>query len=213
MHCTGCWVWYPPESLWIVRARQKYVEPSGKRDNWIRIIPGVMNAAKTFQRGHAPENRAKWMPLALNRFEMFPATSIRIMWKGTPFEARPPERGEAMAHLFEADAEPSPHDVDVVALLPARLEKRSVREDDGAREVVGERYPRERSRLVRREMAVGHDAVDLRPLRQERDLVSELERARAGGQELAQREDLLLHVESPQNTALGSPRAMRTCTP
>ena len=53
--------------------------PSGKRETWMRIMPGVRNAAKTFHRGHAPEKRANRMPDALKRFDMFPATSIRIM--------------------------------------------------------------------------------------------------------------------------------------
>jgi hypothetical protein len=34
----------------------------------MRIIPGVRNAAKMFQRGHAPLKRAKRMPDALKRF-------------------------------------------------------------------------------------------------------------------------------------------------
>ena len=79
MACTGCWAWYPPESLWMVRARQKYVAPSEKRESWRRIIPGVMNAWKMFHRGQAPLKRAKRMPLALNRLLMLPATSMRIM--------------------------------------------------------------------------------------------------------------------------------------
>ena len=58
--------------------------PSGIREFWMRIIPGVRNALKTFHRGQAPEKRAKRMPEALKRFEMFPATSMRIMWNGTP---------------------------------------------------------------------------------------------------------------------------------
>ncbi len=63
---------------------QKKTFPSGMRETWIRTMPGVRNALNMFQRGHAPENRAKRIPDALKRFEMFPATSIRIMWNGTP---------------------------------------------------------------------------------------------------------------------------------
>ena len=58
--------------------------PSGMRDTWIRIMPGVRKALNTFQRGHAPLKRAKRIPEALKRFEMLPATSMRIMWNGTP---------------------------------------------------------------------------------------------------------------------------------
>ena len=63
---------------------QKNFMPSGIRDTWIRIIPGVRNALNTFHRGHAPENRANRIPDAENRLEMLPATSSRIMWNGTP---------------------------------------------------------------------------------------------------------------------------------
>ena len=38
----------------MVLATQKYACPSGMRDSWMRIIPGVMKAAKMFHRGHAP---------------------------------------------------------------------------------------------------------------------------------------------------------------
>ena len=65
------------------------------------------------------------MPDALNRFEMFPATSMRIMWKGTP--SAPGRRSvvSAVAHLLEADAEAATEHVDVVALLARRLRGRS----------------------------------------------------------------------------------------
>ena len=49
-----------------------------------RIIPGVAKARKTFQRGHAPEKRAKRMPEEVKRLEMLPAMSTRIMWNGMP---------------------------------------------------------------------------------------------------------------------------------
>ena len=42
-------------------------------------MPGVKNAACTFQRGQAPENRANLIPEAEKRFEMLPAMSIRTM--------------------------------------------------------------------------------------------------------------------------------------
>ena len=48
---------------WCGRGRSTSL-PSGMRETWMRIIPGVMNAAKTFQRGHAPLKRAKRMPLS-----------------------------------------------------------------------------------------------------------------------------------------------------
>ena len=38
---------------------QKYATPSGMRESWIRIIPGVRNAANTFQRGHAPRGERR----------------------------------------------------------------------------------------------------------------------------------------------------------
>jgi hypothetical protein len=63
----------------MVRARQKYFCPSASRDTWMRIIPGVRKAAKTFHRGQAPEKRAKRMPEPEKRLEMLPATSMRIM--------------------------------------------------------------------------------------------------------------------------------------
>ena len=115
----------------------------------MRIIPGVMKAAKTFQRGHAPEKRAKRMPLALKRFEMLPATSMRIMWKGTPSRAGSAQRREPVADLLEADAEAAADDVDVVALLRGRLEERRVRHEHRAGEVVRESDARER-RATRR---------------------------------------------------------------
>ena len=70
--------------LRMVRAMQKYMMPSGMRETCMRIMPGVRNAPSTFQRGQAPLKRAKRMPEALKRFEMLPATSMRIMWNGTP---------------------------------------------------------------------------------------------------------------------------------
>ena len=64
---------------------QKYVAPSGKRESWMRIIPGVMNAAKTFHRGHAPaEAREADAARAEALARCCPATSMRIMWNGTP---------------------------------------------------------------------------------------------------------------------------------
>ena len=44
----------------------------------------MVNASNKFQRGQAPEKRAKRRPLALKRLEMFPAMSTRTMWNGTP---------------------------------------------------------------------------------------------------------------------------------
>jgi hypothetical protein len=93
------------------------------RDIWMRIIPGVRKAAKTFHRGQAPEKRAMRMPEALKRFEMLPATSMRIMWKGRP-RPRAPQRRVPVAHLLEAHAEAPAHDVDVVALALRGLEER-----------------------------------------------------------------------------------------
>ena len=41
---------------------QKYLRPSGISLIWVRIRPGVRKAAWAFQRGQAPEKRAKRMP-------------------------------------------------------------------------------------------------------------------------------------------------------
>ena len=61
----------------MVRATQKYAVPSGIFESCVRMRPGVKNAACTSHRGHDPENRAKRMPVPLNRFEMLPAMSTR----------------------------------------------------------------------------------------------------------------------------------------
>ena len=58
--------------------------PSGIWESWVRIIPGVRKAWKTFQRGQAPENRAKRSPEAEKRLEMLPAMSTRTKWMGMP---------------------------------------------------------------------------------------------------------------------------------
>ena len=58
--------------------------PSGIRESCVRTVSGVMNAACTFHLGHRPEKRAKRMPEAEKRLEMFPAMSTRMKWKGTP---------------------------------------------------------------------------------------------------------------------------------
>src|SRR6266487_178616 len=70
---------YPPLSLRTVRATWKKIFPSGICDSCVRIIPGVRNASKTFHRGQAPLKRANRRPDALNRFEMLPAMSMRII--------------------------------------------------------------------------------------------------------------------------------------
>ena len=104
MAWTGGTEWYPPASFWMVRARQKYAAPSGIREIWMRIMPGVMKAANTFHLGQAPEKRAKRIPDALNRLEMFPATSMRIMWKGMP---QAPGRRSVVSR-WQACSKPTP---------------------------------------------------------------------------------------------------------
>lgn len=67
-----------------MRAKQKYAVPSGITESWARIMPGVRNAQKTFHLGQAPLKRAKRIPEAEKRLEMFPAMSTRMKWNGTP---------------------------------------------------------------------------------------------------------------------------------
>ena len=68
MAWTVCDAWKPPRPLGTVRARQKKLLPSGILDNCVRMRPGVRNAAWMFQRGQAPEKRAKRMPEALKHW-------------------------------------------------------------------------------------------------------------------------------------------------
>ena len=68
----------------MVRAMQKYFAPSGMIESCVRMLPGDMNALCTFQRGQEPEKRAKRMPEAEKRLDVFPAMSTRTKWNGTP---------------------------------------------------------------------------------------------------------------------------------
>ena len=61
---SGCAAPKPPSVCRTVRATQRYVVPSGIRETCVRMMPGVMNALCTFQRGQRPEKRAKRMPEA-----------------------------------------------------------------------------------------------------------------------------------------------------
>src|SRR5678815_4625621 len=94
------------------------------------------------------------------------------------------EGRQAVAYLFEPDPEATTEDVDVVSLLLRGFEKRPVKHEHGAGEVVGERHPCETARLVRREARVARDARHERALRHDRDLMGELERAAARGEQL-----------------------------
>ena len=68
----------PPLLSRTVRATEKYAVPSGIWEIWTRTMPGVRKAWCSFQRGHAPEKRAKRKPDAEKRLEMFPAICNEI---------------------------------------------------------------------------------------------------------------------------------------
>ena len=91
----------------------------------MRIMPGVMNAPWTFQRGHRPEKRAKRMPEAEKRLEMLPAMSMRMKWNGTP--SRPGRRSvvSRWQTCSKLDAEAAREELDVVARVAGRLEERA----------------------------------------------------------------------------------------
>ena len=69
-----------------------------------------------------------------------------------------------MANLFESDSKAASDDVDVVALVPARIEKRTVGHENGAGEVVRERHAGDRLGLFARQTTVADDSVDGLPL-------------------------------------------------
>ena len=74
----------------------------------MRIIPGVMNAAKTFQRGHAPLKRAKRMPRRAEALGDVAGDVDADHVERHALGAGAPQGREAVADLLEADAEAAP---------------------------------------------------------------------------------------------------------
>jgi hypothetical protein len=123
------------------------------RDSWMRIMPGVENAAKMFQRGQAPLKRGSAMPEALNRLEMLPATSMR-----------PAQGGHAVGDVLETNDEPAANDVEIVALLATCFEERLVGHENRGCEIVGQRDAGQALRLVGGEQRIVGQSIEHRPL-------------------------------------------------
>ncbi len=112
------------------------------------------------------------------------------------------EGGEPVADLLEARAEAVREQLDVVALGARRLDERLVGHEQRRGEVVGERDAGKDARLRRRELLVAEDLVDALGLRDEPDLVGELEAPAARGEHLRQADDALLRVVAAHGLAL-----------
>ncbi len=110
-----------------------------------------------------------------------------------------------MADLLEADAEAAAEHVDVVALLPRRLEEGRVGHEHRAGEVVRQRDARERAGLVgRRECASRDDAIDARVTgSRSADLVGELEVRGCAAGAPRRGAGALLGIEAAHHPALG----------
>jgi hypothetical protein len=120
---------------------------------------------------------------------------------GMPSAPGAAQRGEPVADLLVAGAEAVAEEIDVVALLPRRLQEGGVGHEDGRGEVVGEQHPRQRPGRVAGQERVGGVPIQRGLLGRQPDLVGQVEVARSASQHLGEVEHPLLRVEAPDGVA------------